>query len=86
MNLRDRQQTFRGFGDGLSRAFELAAVPALFAVVGHMLDRRLGTIPLFTVVLIIFAVVGMFVRIWFAYDREMNEHERRLIRERPRRP
>ena len=40
----------KGFGDGLSAAFELVVTPAIFGFLGFLLDRLLGTVPLFTLV------------------------------------
>lgn len=74
----------RGFGDGMSRAFELIAAPAVFAGAGHLLDRWLGTSPVFMVALGLFGVVGMFVNVWFGYDAEMRELESRGVWNRAR--
>jgi F0F1-type ATP synthase assembly protein I len=40
---RARRELNNGFGDALSRAFELAATPAIFGGIGWLLDRWLGT-------------------------------------------
>ena len=42
-----RRELNNGFGEALAKAFELAVTPAIFAFLGHLLDRRLGTSPLF---------------------------------------
>lgn len=68
----------RGFGDGMSRAVELAITPLVFGGLGWLLDSWLGTSPAFTVGLAVFAVVGMFLRLWYGYDLEMKRHESRL--------
>jgi len=70
-----RQQTYRGFGDALSMAFELVMTPLLFGLGGYGLDRWLGTSPLFTVVLSVLAIVGMSARMWYGYDARMRVHE-----------
>lgn len=64
-----------GFGDGLSRAFEIALTPAIFGGLGFVVDRMTGTVPVFTIGLLLFALVGMFARTWFAYDAQMRQHE-----------
>lgn len=64
-----------GFGDGLARAFELAVTPAVFGFLGYLLDRALGSVPVFTIGLLLFALAGMFVRMWFTYDAQMREIE-----------
>jgi len=47
-----------GIGDTLARGFEWAATIAIFLGVGFVLDRILGTTPVFMVVLFVFALVG----------------------------
>jgi len=54
---------------------ELVLTPVLFAGIGYVLDRVLGTVPVFAVVLAVFAVVGMFVRAYYRYEAEMQRHE-----------
>jgi F0F1-type ATP synthase assembly protein I len=75
VDLRERQQLNKGFGDGLARAFELAATPALFAGLGWLLDRWLGTEPLFMILAFFFAIAGVGYMTWFRYEAEMQEHE-----------
>ncbi len=70
-----RQETYRGFGDTLAVAFELAVTPVVFGLIGYGLDRWLGVVPLFTVVLVVFCIVGLSVRMWFDYDTRMKAHE-----------
>lgn len=65
----------QGFGDGMSRAFELVATPLLFGVVGLLIDQVAGTAPAFVVAFGLFGVVGTFVRMWYGYDAEMRSHE-----------
>jgi F0F1-type ATP synthase assembly protein I len=77
-NLRDRQQLNHGFGDAMSRAFEIAVTPVIFGLLGFWLDHVFGTQPVLTVALAVFAVVGMFVRSWIGYDAEMRRHEAEL--------
>jgi F0F1-type ATP synthase assembly protein I len=52
-----RRETNKGFGDGLQQAFELVMTPAIFGVLGYLVDRWLGTVPVFTLVLA-FGVLG----------------------------
>lgn len=79
MDLRDRQHLFNGFGEGLARAFEMAVTPAVFAGVGYGIDRTVGVWPWATVVLLMFALCGMFIRTWYAYDAEMKAHEQAAV-------
>lgn len=75
MDLRDRRELYNGFGDTLARAVEFVAVPGIFAYAGHLLDGRLGTGALLTVVLAVFALAGTFVRAYYAYETAMRQHE-----------
>jgi hypothetical protein len=71
----DKRELYNGFGDSLARAFEFVATPTLFGLGGHLLDGRLGTTPLLTVILVVFAMAGTFVRMYFEYETAMREHE-----------
>lgn len=74
-SLNDKRATNRGFDDGMSRAFELAATPLVFGAAGYGLDSWLGIKPVLTIALAVFAVVGVFVRMWYGYDAEMRRIE-----------
>jgi F0F1-type ATP synthase assembly protein I len=82
VDLTARRETNKGLGDGLALAFELALTPTIFGVIGYLLDRWLGIVPVLTIVLGLFAMVGMFVRMWFGYDLQMREQERLLAAKR----
>ena len=71
---------------GFTAAFELVATPALFGFFGWLLDNRLGTTPLFTIVFA--AVVTFYVvwKLWYTYNAEMDRLEERASRPRPHRP
>ena len=71
----DKRAMNQGFGDGMSRAFELIATPMVFVGIGWLVDRALGTSPVFAVALGVFGIVGVFVRFWYGYDAEMRRHE-----------
>ncbi|NLD77873.1 MAG: AtpZ/AtpI family protein [Acidimicrobiales bacterium] len=75
MDLRARQQTNRGYDDAMSRSFELALTPAVFGVIGWLIDRSAGTSPTFTIMLAVFGVVGTVAKFWLDYDRQMKRHE-----------
>ncbi|MDQ4069583.1 MAG: AtpZ/AtpI family protein [Actinomycetota bacterium] len=68
-------ELYNGFGEGLSRAFELALTPAIIGGLGYLLDRWLGLLPLFTIVFFLVAMVGLIARMWYGYDARMKEHE-----------
>ncbi len=71
----DKRAMNQGFGDGMSRAFELVVTPLLFGLLGFGIDRAAGTSPVFVIALSAFGVVGTFVRMWLGYDAEMRAHE-----------
>ena len=71
----DKRAMNQGFGDGMSRAFELVATPMVFGGLGYLVDRLAGTSPVFLVVLAAFGVVGTFARVWYGYDTEMRSLE-----------
>ena len=84
----DQQQTTRalynGFGNTLARAFELVVTPTLFALIGHFIDRWLGTRFVFAVALGIFCVVGMSIRMFYGYVEAMKQHEAEALWNRTR--
>jgi F0F1-type ATP synthase assembly protein I len=61
--------------DNLGRGMDFALVTLVFLGIGYVLDRWLGTRPLFMIGLVVFAMVGQFVRMWFEYDAAMRELE-----------
>ncbi|MDQ1438473.1 MAG: hypothetical protein QOK43_2102 [Acidimicrobiaceae bacterium] len=75
VDLRERRELNNGFGEALSRAFEFAVTPVVFGFLGHLLDMRLGTSPIFMLALALFAVTGMFVKLWYAYDQAMQARD-----------
>jgi F0F1-type ATP synthase assembly protein I len=65
--------------DGFAKAVEFVVTPGLCAGGGYLLDRWLGTSPVFTVVLFAWALtvtVGMFIR---DYNSRMRAEEDRLM-------
>lgn len=66
---------YNTFGQGFSRAFELAVTPVLFGAMGFGLDRWLGTLPVFTAILSLLALVGMLLRTWYGYCYRMEAIE-----------
>ena len=75
MDLRERRELNRGFGDTLTRAFEFAAAPAVFGGLGVLADGALGTRPVITIIAVVFAFIGGTVRFWYGYDAEMKVRE-----------
>ena len=65
--------------DGFAKAVEFVVTPGLFGLGGHFLDGWLGTSPVFTVVLFVWALavtVGMAIR---DYNARMRAEEDRLM-------
>jgi F0F1-type ATP synthase assembly protein I len=77
-HLRTKRELNRGFTEALSSGFVFAAVTALFAGGGWLIDRWLGTMPVFMIVFTVVALVGHFARFWYAYDAQMRRHEDEL--------
>ncbi len=55
--------------------YELAVVVVLFTLGGLALDRWLGIVPVFTIVLTLLGAVGVGVKVWVGYDRQMRQLE-----------
>jgi F0F1-type ATP synthase assembly protein I len=63
------------FGDALAYAFEFAATTALFAGLGWLLDRWLGTEPVLMVALAAFGFVGVCLRTVYRYKEKVEREE-----------
>lgn len=59
-------------------SFELAFAPVLMAVIGLWVDHRVGTTPLFIIVLAVFGFVGVGIKLFYAYRYEMAGHAEQL--------
>jgi hypothetical protein len=70
---------YNGFGNTLARAFELVVTPALFAVIGHFIDRAAGTHFIFTLALTVFCLIGMSIRMVYGYIETMKVHEEEAV-------
>jgi F0F1-type ATP synthase assembly protein I len=78
MDLRDKRDLNNGFGDAMARAVELVVTPGIFGFLGWLLDRKLGTTPLFALIFFI-GVFGYVVwKLWMGYETAMQKHERGL--------
>lgn len=71
-DLSDKRAMNKGFGDGMTRAVEFAFSPLLLGLIGHLLDRSLGTAPFLAVAFAAFGFAGTLVRAWYGYDHEMR--------------
>ena len=80
MELRDRQDLNNGFGNALSRAVELVVTPMIFGFLGYLLDSRLGTRPVFMLVLFLFVLAYTLWKHYVAYSQQMDREQDRLMR------
>jgi len=71
----DRKELHQGFGNAMELAVELVGTPFIFGFLGWLLDRWLGTAPLFLVVLGLFGIVGMGLKTYYEYAEKMRQHE-----------
>jgi F0F1-type ATP synthase assembly protein I len=78
MNLQAKRELNAGFGDALARAFELVATPGIFGFLGWLLDRKLGTTPLFAFVFFFVVLSYVVWKLWSGYVADMQRHERRI--------
>ncbi len=67
-----------GFGDALSTAFEMIATPALFAFFGLLLDKGVGTTPLFTLLFMSIVLAYTTWKVFKRYEQRMQTFERQL--------
>ena len=72
----DKGDLYRNFGDGFTRAFELAVTPVIFGAMGYGLDRWLGIVPVLTTIFTLLAVIGLLLRTWYGYVYRMEALER----------
>ena len=62
-------------GQTLGRGMDFALVVLVFLGVGYGLDRWLDTRPTFMVGLVVFSVIGQFIKMYFEYTSAMKVHE-----------
>jgi F0F1-type ATP synthase assembly protein I len=58
-----------------SGGYELAFSGVIFSLAGLWIDRQLGTIPLFTLVLAALGFFGAVANIYYRYRRDMERHD-----------
>ena len=61
--------------DQLGRGMDAVFTLALFLGAGYLVDRWLGTTPLFMIVLVMIGAVGVFVSFKYRYDATMRHLE-----------
>lgn len=70
-----RRQLANGFGNTLTRAFEIAMVPVVLGLIGYGVDRLAGTRVVFAVLLAVLGLAGTVVKLYYGYRYEMEQHE-----------
>ena len=65
--------------DSLGRGMDVALTLLVFLGIGWAIDAWLGIFPLFTIGLVVFSAVGMFLRLKFTYDATMERLEADLL-------
>jgi hypothetical protein len=78
LDLEQRRELNNGFGESLAKAIELVTTPAIFGFLGYLLDRRLGTTPLFLLLFALMTFIYLAWKAWGSYERRMQEHEAEL--------
>ena len=66
---------WNGFSNALARAVELVGTVLVFVLIGLWIDGRLGTKPLFTVVLGLLAILGQGIVAYYRYKAEVATEE-----------
>jgi ATP synthase protein I len=69
--INDTQQS----GQTLGRGMDFALVVLVFLGVGYGLDRWLDTKPAFMIGLVIFSVIGQFIKMYYEYTQAMEALE-----------
>ena len=66
---------------GVSQGMELAGSVVDFFGIGFGIDAWLNTTPLFMIALVLFAVVGQFVKMYYVYSSAMRHLEEKRVEE-----
>ena len=64
--------TGKATDDKIGKGIDVALVTLAFLGIGYVLDRWLGTKPLFMVGLVVLGLIGEFLRFWYDYDARMK--------------
>jgi F0F1-type ATP synthase assembly protein I len=54
-------------GRSAAHGFEIGLTPVVFGAIGWLIDRAAGTLPVFTIVFVVFGVVALCVRHYYTY-------------------
>lgn len=73
MHQPEKLKLHRGAGDALAAAFEMVVTPALFALLGWVIDSRLGLFPTFTLALAGIVLCYETYKLCATYGRNLDE-------------
>lgn len=76
----------KGSDDVLGGGMEIALMVPIFLGLGYLLDRWLGTAPIFMIVMVVLGLIGVFCRLRYSYETRMAEHEAERLAKRSARP
>ena len=65
----------QGYGDALTQALTLVVGPVLFGFVGWLVDRWLGTSPVFMLAFGLFGLAGAVITSYFEFAERMRRHD-----------
>jgi len=70
-----------GMSDTLGRGPEIALSVLVFTVIGLVIDTQVGTLPWFTIGLVLFSAIGNFARMYYQYDGRMKVLEQERVQQ-----
>ena len=73
MSEREQRELRDGAGDAFANAFELIATPAIFGLIGWLIDSQVGTFPIFTLALVFVVLAYEVWKFTTAYNAKMDE-------------
>jgi len=79
VELPERRELNKGFGDALSRAMELVVTPMIFGFFGYLLDGRFGTRPVLMFALFAFVLGYEVWKHFVLYGKAMDEEQQKLF-------
>lgn len=65
--------------DSLGHGLDAVIVIVLFLALGFGLDRLLGTMPVFMVVMVVLGAIGLFAKFKYRYEERMDELDRERL-------
>ena len=73
MDRHEQRELREGAGAALSASFEMIATPAVFGFLGWLIDRALGTFPVFALSLAGIVLAYEIWRLYQSYSTSMDE-------------